>query len=260
MKRFVNADIIAGQLSNAITLNRYAYANGNPVSFVDPFGLKGFFASLWDKVVEIYDSAKKWVEDTIDTVTDTVNDAVNWVDENVVQPIATFVNEKIVEPTLDFVINNAPEPIANFARDIKNYDKNNTDEQKVLDSHYFSSYKGKFILRLPIGNNAFSFGIIFLGSGVAKNDYNTVKHEYGHTIQFDKMGVWNYIKNVGIPSVTAYLLDSHGKLNYDYYTAPWEADADMYGNVSRTTGSLPSWTFNDGYFDFGDLLKALFNI
>ena len=39
MKRFINADIIAGSIDNAVTLNRFAYANGNPVSYVDPFGL-----------------------------------------------------------------------------------------------------------------------------------------------------------------------------------------------------------------------------
>ena len=39
MRRFINADIVAGAISNAVTLNRFAYANGDPVSLVDPFGL-----------------------------------------------------------------------------------------------------------------------------------------------------------------------------------------------------------------------------
>ena len=39
MKRFINADVVAGEISNAVTLNRFAYANGNPVSHIDPFGL-----------------------------------------------------------------------------------------------------------------------------------------------------------------------------------------------------------------------------
>ena len=39
LRRFINADILAGDIASGITLNRYAYANANPVSLIDPKGL-----------------------------------------------------------------------------------------------------------------------------------------------------------------------------------------------------------------------------
>ena len=44
IKRFINQDILTGNIGNNKNLNRYSYVEGNPVSYSDPFGLSPYKA------------------------------------------------------------------------------------------------------------------------------------------------------------------------------------------------------------------------
>ena len=39
LKKFINADVVKGEIGKSNTLNRYAYVEGNPATLIDPFGL-----------------------------------------------------------------------------------------------------------------------------------------------------------------------------------------------------------------------------
>ena len=80
MKRFINADVVAGAISSAITLNRFAYANGNPVSFVDPFGLsaeRGWLKNAWNNITNGFQHG---VDCILQYTTDFFNSIADYVD------------------------------------------------------------------------------------------------------------------------------------------------------------------------------------
>ena len=163
------------------------------------------------------------------------------------------IRKKAVQPVITIV--------RNIKEDFHNYGTNNTDENKALASHYFSAYKKKLVVRLPIGTNAFSFGVLFLGNDVDKRSDSiaTVQHEYGHTQQFERLGIGRYITRVAIPSLTAYNLDADKKLPYSYYTAPWESEADVYGGVDQSKRkNVAPLTEDIGYYHFRDFIRSLF--
>jgi RHS repeat-associated protein len=57
LRRFLNQDTVLGDISDSASMNRFAYANGNPVSMVDPFGLMAV-----DMAANILLNADAWKE------------------------------------------------------------------------------------------------------------------------------------------------------------------------------------------------------
>ena len=109
----------------------------------------------------------------------------------------------------------------------------NTSETDVLNSKKVSFYKGVPVFRTNKERSG-SFGMIFLSRGYydrngvfrPEKDPNTVKHEYGHCLQFLTMDAVSYALMIGLPSWQEWS-------KKDYYVRPWEITADVLGGVTR---------------------------
>ena len=220
--RFLNADALLGANGDILSYNLFAYCSNNPVMYSDPTG-HGFFDWVKDK----WEETKKNVSDAWNSAKGAVGNAYNKV-------------KKTATDVYDYVTNDS--------------------EQVVLNAKHVAFYKGKLVIKLPIGTNAASFGVIFLGDDVANRSdaIDTVKHEYGHAVQFDRMGIIDYTTKVAIPSVTCNLLDRANKLPYDYYSSPWEYGADRNGGVNR--GNYEPWadTVNNVYNAITSIFRVPF--
>jgi len=186
--RFVSIDnTVSGVNGPIIGYNLFAYGFNNPTNLDDSSG-------NWPK----------WVNKIKESVTNTVEKVKNKV-SNAYSKVKTLVN--------------------NVKTDKKNFDLKNQDESVVLESNYFSAYKGIPVIRTN-GERSGSFGAIFLTKETndRKHPEDVVRHEYGHTQQLAQLGIVTYALCIGVPSWQEWGTG-------EYYTKPWEITADIYGDV-----------------------------
>ncbi len=157
-----------------------------------------------------------------------------------------WIKNKLIQPVADF--------FSDVREDRENYNRVNESEEAVFASHYFSCYKGTFVLKTPFKA---SFSLGFIGLSRKQQNLNTLKHEYGHKLQLKSMGFIRYLIRVAIPSLTINCLDRIKKLPYEYYSYPWEKEADTLGavlNRNYRTNPLP----NKKAASYFELIKLFF--
>ena len=188
--RFISEDVYASTGQGILGHNMFAYCQNNPILFVDSTGTRIVMADLGVAI----STSKPKIETASVSATN----------------ISKF-NSKFME-------------------DVKNVDLFNSDEQKVIDANYFSFYKGRLVIWNSLFDRSASFGMILMSNDDRENgkpiDYSKalIKHEYGHTIQLNQLGVMDYIFCIFIPSA-----DKWG--DEPYYYKPWELSASKYGGA-----------------------------
>ncbi len=160
MKRFINTDVVAGGISNAITLNRFAYANGNPVSFIDPFGL-----SIWDDIASAWNTVTNIFENGWDTVCEISSAIYNNVGEGANALINGNVFDwgvnKFKELTREGKLDNTIEATLGAVK----------DEHGIyhIDQSYWQSFH--FIGYNDLYDKVFDFGVGMTGHTVSNNKF-----------------------------------------------------------------------------------------
>ena len=96
------------------------------------------------------------------------------------------------------------------------------------------TYKGHKVYKVLGDDEGLSFGNIYLGKNTLDTwgDVLLLRHEYGHTIQLEKLGVEGYVPFVAIPSVIGIIKRKMNLITWDeYYMLPQELQANVYGNA-----------------------------
>ena len=197
--RFISADVLLSTGQGVIGHNSFAYCGNNPIVRSDPSG-----CSWWD-------DAWNWVKGAAETVSNVVSEGFDNVSAIVVS-------------------------IPDIVSDLVSGELFTDDSDKVVErmrsGKTATVYEGTLMLTFTSDYlSSFTPGP-FVMLNTKDTDSTTVKHEYGHSVQWKILGTPKYIAAVAAPSVITWTFSD--KLSEDeYYSMPWERSADYFGKVSR---------------------------
>ncbi len=224
--RFISQDGIEyadPQTPNGINL--YAYCANNPVMAVDPMG--NSWKSFWSKVGRFFAGVASIVIGAAITITN--------LGLSLISPLHTVFSE--IGLSLTFYGAGLIGSVFNsqIYSDMSAIGWNpfNSNVDAVMGSNILSFYKGVPIFRTPKNSRSGTFGIMLL----ARNEEDgAVQHEFGHVPQLLLLGTVKFLLYVGIPSAAEFGPWAHTGSYEDYYNAPWETMADMFGGVTGWYG------------------------
>ncbi len=231
---YINPDSING-------LNLYAYCGNNPVMRLDPNGTEWWnpFTWNWNDIGRVAGGvALTLLGGAI--IAKTLKAAL-------LIPGAGFATQIGFSTMMygAFMIGSVFNKTIEEDMDRIGWNPLNSDSSLVVKSGRVSFYKGMpsvKINNLPSGRSG-SFLGMWLSPSVSEN---TVKHEWGHSIQQGFMGALKYGLFVGIPSYF-YWGERNWPAATHYYVKPWEVVADYFGGADptiRDEDDVP-WTEKD---------------
>jgi len=120
----------------------------------------------------------------------------------------------------------------------------NTDEFAVLSSDSIAFYKGVPVIRTN-GERSGYFGAIFLTreTNARNNPEDMLRHEYGHAVQMERLGILKYTTNILLPSWREW------GSNPNYYSREVEVTADILGGVTSRTHTSEAAAAGFAYLD-----------
>ncbi len=126
MHRFINADLLAGGIVDTASLNRYAYANGNPISNIDPYGLSplDWFKSVGDKLAETGEWIKDGVVQAANLAGDKISGVADWASNK-----ATEIGRAVTSAAVTSVVEKVS-VVIKFSRSIKTAEEKFQEQNK----------------------------------------------------------------------------------------------------------------------------------